>query len=113
MLGVLRARVSLHIPSSLRRVQVHMFSIFRPRPRRRPSNDVVPDPFGPFPRTNYVLQPARTAAQVLDSEDPRHNIQYAARIASKEWARIAASESWHEVDECLFQLAVLDKFIDL
>ncbi|EJT52170.1 hypothetical protein A1Q2_06940 [Trichosporon asahii var. asahii CBS 8904] len=74
MLGVLRARVSLHIPSSLRRVQVHMFSIFRPRPRRRPSNDVVPDPFGPFPRTNYVLQPARTAAQVLDSEDPRHNI---------------------------------------
>lgn len=89
-----------------------MFNIFRPRPRR-PRNDVVPDPFGPFPRTNYAHQPPRRAADVAASPDPRINLQFAARIASAEWTRIASTESWEEVDEHLFQLACLDKFIEL
>lgn len=89
-----------------------MFNIFRPRPRR-PRNDVVPYPFGHFPRTNYVHQPSLSSAAVATNPHPRPNLQFAARIASTEWARIASTDSWDEVYEDLFQLACLDKFVEL
>lgn len=92
--------------------EAYMFNIFRPRPRRS-RNDVVADPFAPFPRANYAHQADLSAADVLRSQDARQNLHFAARIASREWRRIEASKSWEEVDEHLFQLAVLDKFIEL
>lgn len=43
----------------------------------------------------------------------RPHLEFSARVASTEWARIAASGTWDDVDVDLFKLAALDKFLEV
>lgn len=91
-----------------------MFSLFRRRPRRAPGDAaVIENPLGRFPRTDYAHQAPLSAANIRGILDPKPNLEFAARIASMEWARVALLGTWRELDEDLFKLAVLDKVFEL
>lgn len=93
-----------------------MLTFFSSRRPNSPLRETTPArvPVGPmpsFPRTNYDGQPACEADFVVLSRRVETQLQFAARVASREWEKTAAAGV--DMDGDLFKLAVLDKVIEV
>lgn len=86
-----------------------------PTPTHRPTSTpcTANTPSAGFPRTDWTGQPpppffiARRSKRALD------RIEYAARLASLNWALLADERGLHLIDEDMYRLAVLDKAFEL